>query len=562
MSPSFDDQLPNPRRIFVWLVLYRWISLIPPLVVLGVTLVNGESWEPGAIALVIASILNVLISLFHRSLNRIVSRYQWLLVFDLIMVALVVALTGGWRTPYYLYSLSPLLAAAFFFQFRGAMVATTAFLPMYLAAIIIENQLNGEPPSWLVLIMAVVGFYSVSGAIGYAFSLVQQLEGARDELAEAHRDLEVIHDLTISLQSASDVNEVEERVLEAVTQELNYSRAVVALVDSSHRAISAWMGQSHDGNHGSDLPHSFEIPLNEEGGVISQALLSGVSRLGVREPLTTDKTINAHLGMENVHIFPLMLRDNPVGVLLVDADHGRNEPAKLQSLEAITNQAAVSLGATMMCIDRAQRLAVQEERLRIAQDIHDTVSQSLFGIVYTLDGTLKMLDSQPEAVEPELRRVLEVAEETRAEVRKSILDMWPSELTAEKFVQDLQKYAVNVCQADQLAIHFDVSGDFSQLSSRTRRSLYRISQEALANTAHHAIASEAHVCVEVTAHQVVLSARDNGRGFDPDLALKREYGREHFGLWGMRDRAQSHGGTCEIISQPGAGTSIIVDIPI
>jgi len=408
----------------------------------------------------------------------------------------------------------------------------------------------------------VVGFYSVSGAIGYAFSLVQQLEGARDELAEAHRDLEVIHDLTISLQSASDVNEVEERVLEAVTQELNYSRAVVALVDSSQGAISAWMGQSYDGNHGSDLPHSVEIPLNEEGSMIIQVLLSGIPRLGVREPLTTDITINAQLGMENVHIFPLMLRDNPVGVLLVDADHGRNEPAKLQSLEAITNQAAVSLGATMMCIDRAQRLAVQEERLRIAQDIHDTVSQSLFGIVYTLDGTLKMLESQPEAVEPELRRVLEVAEETRAEVRKSILDMWPSELTAEKFVQDLQKYAVNVCQADQLEIHFDVNGDFSRLSSRTRRSLYRISQEALANTAHHAVASEAHVCVEVTAHQVVLSARDNGRGFDPDQALRREYGREHFGLWGMRDRAQSHGGTCEINSQPGAGTSIIVDIPI
>lgn len=216
----------------------------------------------------------------------------------------------------------------------------------------------------------------------------------------------------------------------------------------------------------------------------------------------------------------------------------------------------------MMCIDRAQRMAVQEERIRIAQDIHDTVSQSLFGIVYTLDGCIKMLPNQPEAVEPELRRVLVVAEETRSEVRKSILDIWPSELTADKFVLDLRKYAVGICQADELEIDFDVSGDFSQLSALARRSLYRISQEALANIAHHAAASKAQVCVEVTRDQAMLSIRDNGRGFDPEQALKREYGREHFGLWGMQERARSLGGTVEINSQPGEGASVIVDIPI
>jgi signal transduction histidine kinase len=290
--------------------------------------------------------------------------------------------------------------------------------------------------------------------------------------------------------------------------------------------------------------------------------MTGNAQYGIKSPLTSDDRINRKLGMDVVHVFPLMLRDNPVGVLLVDATNGREDTAKFHSLEAITNQAAVSLGATMMCINRAQRLAVQEERLRIAQDIHDTVSQSLFGIVFTLDGCLKMLPDDPEAVETEIRRVLDVAEETRAEIRKSILDMWPSELTADRFVIDLQKYAVGICQADQLEINFDVTGDFSRLSSLARRTLYRISQEAIANIAHHAAASEAHVCVEVNDDQATLSVRDNGRGFEPDTAFQREYGREHFGLWGIRERTQSLGGSCEINSQPGAGASIIVDIPI
>jgi two-component system sensor histidine kinase UhpB len=60
----------------------------------------------------------------------------------------------------------------------------------------------------------------------------------------------------------------------------------------------------------------------------------------------------------------------------------------------------------------------------------------------------------------------------------------------------------------------------------------------------------------------MLSIRDNGRGFDPEKALKREYGREHFGLWRMEERVRSLGGSFEINSQPGEGTSVIVDIPI
>jgi signal transduction histidine kinase len=165
-------------------------------------------------------------------------------------------------------------------------------------------------------------------------------------------------------------------------------------------------------------------------------------------------------------------------------------------------------------------------------------------------------------VEPELRRVLAVAEETRAEIRKSILDMWPSEMTAELFEADLRKYVSGICQADDLSVEFNMSDGFSRLSSRARRGLYRISQEALANIAHHAAAGKVQICVEVSAERAMLSVRDDGRGFETEVALKRAYGREHFGLWGMQERAMSLGGTCEINSQPGAGTAIVVDIPI
>jgi signal transduction histidine kinase len=322
------------------------------------------------------------------------------------------------------------------------------------------------------------------------------------------------------------------------------------------------MGRARDGMLNGILPHSTQLPINSSDGVVGQVLTTGRRQVASNRPLTADQRINESLGLETAHVFPLTLREHSVGVLLVDASERRDDPTRFQSLEAIANQAAVSLGTTMLCINRAQRLAVQEERIRIARDIHDTVSQSLFGIVFTVDGCLKLLPDQPEVVEPELRRVLAVAEETRAEIRKSILDMWPSEMTAQLFVADLRKYASNICQADELQIDFNISEGFSRLSSRARRGLYRISQEALANIAHHALAKRAQVCVEVAAERAMLSVRDDGRGFDPEVALKRAYGRDHFGLWGMQERARSLDGSCEINSRPGAGTSIVVDIPI
>lgn len=554
-----DERLLRPGPIFRLLILYRWISLVPPLV----AILLGDDLGPSQLAaLAVAVALNLLITVMYRTLNRAVLERPWLLGVDLFLAVGLVAWTGGWQTPYYLYALSPLFAAAFFFQLRGALITATGFALLYLAAVLVAYNADDVAPDWLAVATAVVGAYLIGGAFGFASDLVQRLRLARDELAEANRDLQVIHDLIISLQSAADVTEVEERVLEAVTRELAYPKAYVALVDQGESIITAWMGRARDGMLDGVLPHSTQLALHDEGGAVGQALTTGRRQFMQDGPVTADEKIDALLGLRASHVFPLMLREHSVGVLLVDVSEERGDPIRFKSLEAIANQAAVSLGTTMLCINRAQRLAVEEERIRIARDIHDTVSQSLFGIVFTLDGCLKLLPDQPEAVEAELRRVLAVAEETRAEIRKSILDMWPSEMTAEVFVADLRKYVRGICQADDLQLDFHISEGFSRLSSRARRGLYRISQEALANIAHHAAAGEAQICVEVAAERAMLSIRDDGRGFDPEVALKRAYGRDHFGLWGMQERAMSLDGSCEINSRPGAGTSVVVDIPI
>ncbi|MFQ5433248.1 MAG: GAF domain-containing sensor histidine kinase [Anaerolineae bacterium] len=554
------NQPDGPRRAFAFLILYRWFSLIPPVI----TLLLADEKRIPILIFLIAVVMNVLISIFPKQLNQSLHTRPWLLVIDLGLMAALIALSGGWHSPYYLHALNPLLAAAFFFQWRGALLAATGFLPLYMGGVLTAVSRSNEPLDWLAIITDIVGFYLISGVFGYASNLVARLQTTRDDLVQAHRDLGVIHDLTLSLQSAADVEEVLERVLEAVTVNLGFKQAVVGLVDQDKEAITGWLGHAYEGEVlVTDGPlHLMQIPLSVDGGPIAEALLTQEIRRVTGPADAAGRWIHTHFGMTACRIFPMLLREHPVGILLVDATESREDPARLRSLESIASQAAVAVGTTMLCIDRAQRLAVQDERLRIAQDIHDTVSQALFGIVYTLDGSLKLLPQHPDKVIPGLERALRAAQETHDEVRQSILNIWPTEITAVSFADGLRKYTADICRADGLQLDFKINGDFERLSPQVRRGLYRIAQESLANAAHHANAGQATVSLEVMNDQARLIVLDNGCGFDPNTELAREYDREHFGLRGMQERAATLRGVCEFNSQPGAGTAIVVDIPV
>ncbi len=557
LSTSWDKSA-HLRRIFNLLILYRWLSLIPALIFLWLNLAVGNGLLLGGLLLA-ATGSTLLITLRAEWLNRLLRRWPPMLTLDLAFCAALIALSGGLHSPYYLYSLSPLLAAAFFFQVRGALLAATGFVPLFIVAIVLADGAF----DWITLVAQIVGFYLIGGVIGYQPTLLARLSRARDDLERAHRDLNVIHELTLSLQSAADVNEVEERVLEAVTGDLGFPRAIVALVDQNERVITSWLGKARDGSvlFAGGLPHPARLPLAPEGGVIAQCLLDGHARLPAKDLRTSDGLVNAQLGTLPYHVFPMLLREHPVGVLLVDASDGE-DAARLRSLQSIASQAAVAVGTTLLCIDRAQRLAVHEERIRFAREIHDTLSQSLFGIVYALDGLGKLLPGQPEVVKAELEQIKQVAEDTRAQVRQSILDMWPSALTAEVFQRDLRRFVGQFCRQDELQLDIRVRGDFAALSPRRQRGLYRTAQEALTNVVKHAGAQHAEVRLEVDGGRAFLSVRDDGRGFDPAAALARERDREHFGLKGIQERISALGGTCAFESKLGSGTTVVVDIPL
>jgi signal transduction histidine kinase len=556
-SPTTEALVINTRQVLRLLVLYRWLSLLPALLALA-----ANPSPRSILALAIAVALNLIVTFGSRPLNAALQRRPWLLLVDMGLCGVLFPLSGGWSTPYYLYSFSPILAAAFFFQWRGALLAAAGMAGLFVLGGLAPLDAGYATQN---LAVQLIGFFLIAGAFGYATTLLARLQASHVELDRAHRDLAVIHGLTLHLQAAAEVNEVQEHVLSVVTTELGYPQALIALVDADEQVLTAWLskGRSERERLGCDLPHTARLPLAPESGEIARCVLDGQPRLAPAapdRPLAAMEPFAACLGARLYHLFPMLLREHAVGVLLVDASES-GDAARLQSLQAIASQAAVAVGTTLMCIDRAQRLAIQDERIRFARDIHDTVSQSLFGLSYSLDACLKLLPDNADVARAELAQLRDLAESTRAEVRQSILNLWPSELTAERFAGDLRRYVAEACRASQLDLSLEIRGDFSAVMPNTKRGLYRIAQEALNNVVRHAQATQASVCLDIAEGRAVLAVRDNGSGFDPEVALAREFDRERFGLLGIQDRAGSLGGACEILSRPGAGTTLLVTVP-
>src|SRR6266508_1996868 len=561
----------HPSRVFPVLVAYRWASLLPALLVLtDKSHTNSPEFLFPIRALVIAILANIIITVFNRPLNKLVLQYPFTIAFDVFFSAGLLAISGGYHSPYYLYALSPLLAGAFFVQMRGAILVSLIFTPLYILANSLGIQSNSICDS-VMLMTQLAGIWLIPILFAYPSILLKDINRARedfskarDELAQkhanletAHRQLEIIHDLTMLLQAAPDLFSVQERVLGAVTTDLGFSKSVVALVDPALEELGGWLVYPTE----ESFPSSKPLPLKPENGEVFKALLNRNIFTTNGEVLVQEASLNQWLNQTKWLVIPLYLREHPVGLLLVDESDGLSKERE-STLMTVANQAALALGTTILCIDRARRLAVETERNRIARDIHDTVAQSLFGIVYSLDACINMLPLQADEVKNELIELRSLASSAHDEVRRSIFDLWPSPLTIELLMSDLTNYVSSCCRPRSFSIIFNNSGDFDSLSAGLRRTIYRMAQESLANSARHSGANSARLCLNVSADRVYLDISDEGRGFDLSSALSRSLNREHFGLHGIQERARALGGECEILSQNDAGTRLMINLPI
>jgi len=203
--------------------------------------------------------------------------------------------------------------------------------------------------------------------------------------------------------------------------------------------------------------------------------------------------------------------------------------------------------------------AQEEERKRISRELHDETGQALTSLIVSM----RVLANK--AADEKQRELLLSAREVAAgillDIRNMAVELRPTALDDLGLTAAVRKYVANFQERFGIRIGFQVDSGINELAGDLSVTLYRIVQESLANAARHSGASAIDISLEMQPGQVLLRIADNGQGM-PDGELERAARANRLGIYGMRERVELYGGEFQLESQVGAGTTILVTIPL
>jgi len=205
--------------------------------------------------------------------------------------------------------------------------------------------------------------------------------------------------------------------------------------------------------------------------------------------------------------------------------------------------------------------AQEEERRRVAREIHDGPAQLLASVVLRVDLCQRLLDVDSGRIRAELEGLKELVRQSLKDVRQVIFDLRPMALDDLGLVPALRAFLKGFEEKAGIAVHTSFLGDERRLEPSLEIATFRLIQEATNNIARHSGATQAWVRVEIASSAIRATVRDDGRGFDLEAALA-DRGAGRFGLVSMRERVELLEGRLDIATAPDQGTRIDVAIPI
>ncbi|MDB6068157.1 MAG: hypothetical protein JWR26_4365 [Pedosphaera sp.] len=203
--------------------------------------------------------------------------------------------------------------------------------------------------------------------------------------------------------------------------------------------------------------------------------------------------------------------------------------------------------------------AVLAERTRLAQELHDTLEQTLTGIALQLDTASKLFERNPDSAIHHLELARSLMGQSQVELRRSVWDLRCRALEQFDLPGALLRSAHQITYGTSIRVEAETFGDERTLPEVIEENLLRIGQEALTNVIKHSGARLIKIELEFGPQNVVLQIKDDGKGFTPENSAGPANG--HFGLLGMSERAKRLGGKVLLVSAPGMGTTVGVEIP-
>lgn len=400
--------------------------------------------------------------------------------------------------------------------------------------------------------------------------LVEKERAARRAAARQVERMATLAQITEQLLASTGLETVLRVVVAAARRLCDAPMAMVALADPDRRTIRAVAAEG-------ELQRFFEEEVPEQA--ITEAFLQGAAtgrafatgRTVVVEdyaawPVVADgqaRTVAA--GVRALVVAPLRVGGATIGVLWVgDTQVRRFDPDDVQLMEALANQAALAIEHARL-EQRSHEAVVLEERARLARDLHDSVTQSLFSLGMLARAAQAQLEKGAPALSGTLERISTLAQQALTEMRALLFELRPSVLAEEGLAAALERLTASCRARFDLPVRFvgSVEADV-RLPMEVETAVFRIAQEALNNAAKHANATEVVVTMTVAERQLCVTVEDNGRGFDVEAvrAGARAGSDGGLGLRTMRERATAAGITLRITSTPGRGTRVWIAAPL
>jgi signal transduction histidine kinase len=377
-----------------------------------------------------------------------------------------------------------------------------------------------------------------------------------EEMERAVHKLEATTEIARAVGGETDL----ERILEIVVKRgraLVEARSLLILLRDGDELVPASIAGEREGP-------VVEARIPIAGSIPGQVLEVGEPR----RVIDLDPSLMARPGRPEAGVtallVPLVFRGQALGVLIALDPLGRDSgfsDEDEQDLVSFAASAAIAVATAQSVAEERTResiAATERERGRWARELHDESLQSLAGLRVLLSAARR---SDTEETDRLLQQGIEQVDGAIAEMRRLIADLRPTTLDELGLGAALEALAERLAASGTLAVDLDLEIDFH--SGRTEHRLvgeiedaaYRLVQEALNNAAHHGQTERAKVEVIESGEKLRLRVSDQGRGFDPSART------DGFGLVGMRERVTLAGGTLELQSSPGAGTTIVAILP-
>ncbi len=386
-----------------------------------------------------------------------------------------------------------------------------------------------------------------------SMQLQESYTGLETRVASRTRELEAIMSVTALMNQSTELSDVLQAAVDKTAELLRMEIGTAYRLEPGARTLTlvAQHGMNEEfvertTSLASNPESARQVQQNLRPDVLSVAHLE---ESGLREELQRQ-------GLELLVTIPLAAKGRVLGLLAMATAHARQiTPEELSLLAGIGQQVGVAMENAQLH-ERAEEAAAAAERSRLARELHDAVTQTLFSASLIADVLPRIWERDPDAGQ---RRLVELRELTRgalAEMRMLLLELRPATLEEAPLGVLLKHLADAMTGRARVPVDLTVEWQ-DPLPPDVKVGFYRVAQEALNNIAKHSHATQ--VAVSVRCHQGIVSmaVRDDGSGFEP-----ARVGKDRMGLGIMGERAESIGATLTVESAPDQGTEILMGWPL